>query len=314
MSLENKLTVLLTVYNGMPYLPDTVKSVLNQNDNSSGSHVSSELKEDNSLKFNLLIINNASTDGTAEYLKQINDPRVKIIHNKVQKDRTQALNQGLELIFTEYTAIIDADDLALDGRFVNQLNFLEENQNIVLLGSNIEYIDTEGRVIGFETYPVNHKDLCSRLPLFNQFAHAACMFRTEAVKLVGGYPEDFKYAQDLALWLKLITNNYQVASLAHNYAAIRLHKAQATRSKEYQELRLLDELRLHKLMLKLPNIDANVRQFALFRVAVAAFKLGRRNQAKRAFTEAFKEKFFLFNPLFWLRLKIELKRLYKKSI
>lgn len=296
------ITVLLTVYNGMPYLPQTVASVLGQCAAPESGFV-------------FLIVNNGSTDGSAEFLRDLADSQtarniqIRLIDLDKNIGRTPALNLGLKSIETAYTAIIDADDLALPGRLEAQERFLEANPEIALLGSNVRYIDKTGKLVGNGVFPATHAALCRRLPLYNQFAHAACMFRTGAVKGVGGYPEEFNYAQDLALWLKLFAQGYKAANLADCYAAIRVHPGQATRSEFYKQARAADELALGQMMLALPDFPAESRQLVLLRMAVTKWRQGDKTGARELFRSALKERFLPLNPLLWLRACEEARRL-----
>lgn len=334
--MTRKLTVLLTVYNGMPYLPRTVASVL-------GQRLASE---DN---FCFLLVNNGSTDGSAEFLRSLRadspeskerreglqDPHgpqgaqgtqgaqgaqgtqgttVRLLDLKQNIGRTPVLNLALEHVDTPYTAIIDADDLALPGRLEAQLRFLEEHREIALLGSNVRYIDENDKPVGQSAFPDGHAALCRRLPLYNQFAHAACMFRTEAVKNAGGYPAEFHYAQDFALWLKLFARGHKAASLPGFYAAIRIHPGQATRSEAYRQARAADELALGPMMLALPDFPAESRQLALLRLAVTRWRMGDKSGAGENFRQALKEYWLPLNPLLWMRAFEETRRLPRQLL
>ena len=311
MSSDLKLTVLLTVHNGMPFLPQTVQSILHQNDKTN-----EKLGKAQDLAFDFLIIDNASTDDTQEFLQKLSDPRINIVRNIDKVERSLVLNQALELIKTPYTAIIDADDLALPGRLAAQMEYLEANPNVALVGSNVRYINETGQVIGRTYFPSNapteHSELCRRLPVVNPFSHAACMFRTEAVNSVGGYPQEFKYAHDLALWLKLFLNGYKAASLQGFYAAIRMHSGQATKSDAYKNARLQDELELAKIMLTLPDFGSDSKQLTQLRMALSLWKLGQKDAAKQEFKNAMKERIFLFNPLIWLRAFEEVQKILRR--
>src|SRR5262245_44814994 len=103
-----KVTVLMSVYNGMPYLTEAVDSVVGQT-----------LKD-----WILLIIDDGSTDGTAAYLDSLTDPRIQVVHQE-NRGLAGALNHGVDLCQTEYLARLDADDVALPTRFEKQLAFLE---------------------------------------------------------------------------------------------------------------------------------------------------------------------------------------------
>ena len=94
---EPRLTVLMTVYNGEPYIKDAVVSILNQTYSN----------------FNFLILDNASIDDSIKIINSFNDPRIKIIELSSNIGQTEALNKGLKMIKSKYTARMDADDIVV---------------------------------------------------------------------------------------------------------------------------------------------------------------------------------------------------------
>ena len=119
------LTVLMTVYNGEPYLKQAVASILNQT----------------YQKFNFYILDNASSDNSTEIIKSFNDKRIKLIKLSSNIGQTRALNLGLKMIKTKYTARMDADDIALPTRFEKQIKYLINNPNVSIVGTNHFIID-----------------------------------------------------------------------------------------------------------------------------------------------------------------------------
>jgi len=89
----SEVTVLMTVFNGMPYLAEAVNSILRQT-----------LSD-----FEFVIVDDGSTDGTADFLKSLEDPRISIIHQE-NRGTAAAANHGLENINTRFVARMDADD------------------------------------------------------------------------------------------------------------------------------------------------------------------------------------------------------------
>ena len=100
----SEVSVLMTVYNGMPYLRPAVESVLEQTHSD----------------FKFIIVDDGSEDGTAGYLESIDDPRVTVVRQENQ-GTAKAANHGLSLIETPFVARMDADDIALPTRLEKQL-------------------------------------------------------------------------------------------------------------------------------------------------------------------------------------------------
>ncbi len=288
------VTVLLTVWNGMPYLRSAVESILRQ---TAGDFI-------------FLILNNGSEDGTREYLASLSDPRLVVVHLPENIGRTAVLNRALSLVTTEYTAILDADDIAEPARLEKQMAYLAANPDVALVGGDVLYIDRSGAVVGEERYPTDHETLRDRLPLYNQFAHAACTFRTRAARDAGGYPSQFPYAQDFALWLAMLGQGHKVASIGEFLARIRVHPGQATRNLQLVMTRRADNHRLAMRMLAIPGLAPASRQAAHLRSAGALWGLGRKKEALSCGWQAVRlaPLRLAVNPIVWQRLLFTLRR------
>ncbi len=290
---DKKVTVLLTVFNGMPYLERTVRSILGQT------------LDD----FCFLILDNGSTDAGGSYLEGLRDERIRLLKLEETLPRTQVLRKGLDLVETEYTAIIDADDLAEPTRLDEQAAWLEANPDCALVGSDVIYIDEADRVIGHMNYPTASGELRANLPVLNQFAHAAVMFRTGAARAVGGYPAELGHSQDLGLWIALLRAGHGVGSLPKALARIRLHARQTSGNPAGIARAREDGLRLAVDMAALPGLPVEARQLAELRAAGYLFLLGRRKEAWDGFARVFRlaPLGFFVNPYAWKRIKHQLK-------
>ena len=289
-----RVTVLLTVWNGMPYLTEAVESILAQS-----------LRD-----FVFLILDNGSQDGTGAYLESLDDPRLQIVRLPENIGRTAVLNKGLGMVQTPYTAVLDADDLAEPWRLAAQTAFLDAHPAVALVGSDVRYIDRSGALLGEDRFPAGHAALRDRLPLHNQFAHAACTYRTDAARAAGGYPEKFPYAQDFALWLALLQDGHEVANITDFLARIRVHPGQATRDLRLLLTRRADNHRLAELMLHVPGLAPASRQAAFFRSAGALWGLGRRLEALKALWQGIRTAplYVVVNPILWQRVALQVRR------
>ena len=165
-----KLTVAINVYNGMPYLPDAVESILGQT----------------YTDFELLIVNDGSTDGSCEYLATLSDPRVRIIHQENQ-GCSAASNVAILQCCTPYLARMDADDVAHPERLERQLAFLEQHPEIGLLGTQTAC--RGDRTVGSSIkLPCTHEEIWKALNSgFHAMAHPTLMMRTALIRQLGGY-------------------------------------------------------------------------------------------------------------------------------
>ncbi len=164
------LTVTLPVYNAMPYLAAAVESVLSQSYSD----------------FDFLIIDDGSTDGSADYLHSLRDPRIKLT---VRENRGlgTTLNELFRNSRTEYVARMDADDICEPHRLEKQMAFLRDHSDVVMLGTGIDFIVGNRIVEGFRP-STEHSEIRRRLfqrrPGIN---HPTLVVKRDAWAGVGGY-------------------------------------------------------------------------------------------------------------------------------
>lgn len=181
-----KVTVLMSVYNGARYLRESIESILSQT----------------LTDYELLIINDGSTDDSRDIILSYQDQRIRLVDNSKNIGLTKSLNLGLELAKGELIARHDADDLSYPRRLERQVQFLDDNQDIVLLGASGRVIDETGKPKDFILRtPVGILAIRWYLMFENAFLHASVMFRRDVLlKKLGGYSESFVRYQDYDLW------------------------------------------------------------------------------------------------------------------
>ncbi len=200
-----ELTILLPAYNGMPYLPQAVESILNQTLN----------------RFCLIIIDDGSTDGTPTYLKNLHDPRIKVITQK-NKGLGASLNRGVAMSSTEFIARMDADDISLPHRLQVQFDYMNQHKSVVMLGSQVAFISNERRLPG-PRKPLNHARIRNSLMKgYSAMCHAACMFRTGVAREIGGYRIQ-RAGQDTDFFLRMCEAG-KVANLDEILYLVRIHR------------------------------------------------------------------------------------------
>lgn len=198
-----EVSVIMSVYNGMPYLPEAVESMLDQT-----------VKD-----FHYVIVNDGSTDGTTEYLNRLDDPRIRVVH-QTNKGQGAARTLGLNTCDSEFVAIMDADDVALPTRLEAQLRFLRSHIDIGLVGTQISYLGTGGHRGFSPPLPCEHKIIYTDLL---RGRHAICnpsiMCRTATLKRVGGYRIEGS-GEDLDMWLRM----GEVSKLANLNEVLHLYR------------------------------------------------------------------------------------------
>ncbi len=183
------VSVLLPVYNAERYVAEAVESILTQT----------------FTDFEFLIIDDGSTDRSAEVLRQYADADPRIcLTVRANAGLVSTLNEMLRAARGEFVARMDADDVALPNRFKDQLDFLNTYPDIVCVGGAYVRIDERGRRIMTIHLKEDHgaiqeESLSGAAPL----CHPTVMMRRKTVMQVGGYDPRWVYAEDLDLWLRL---------------------------------------------------------------------------------------------------------------
>jgi GT2 family glycosyltransferase len=182
-----QVSVVTSVYNGEAYLEECVNSILNQT----------------FQDFEYIILNNGSTDRTAEILKSYSDPRLRIVHQE-NLGIAQSLNKGVDLSSGELILRLDADDYSVSQRLEKQLKFMDQHPEIVLCGSRFKVLI--GKETFDQTIPFIEENAAIRKSMgyFNPLAHSTMIYRKKAFIESGGYNKKFKYCQDYDLWLRML--------------------------------------------------------------------------------------------------------------
>lgn len=181
------VTVLMSVYNGEEFLPCALASIFSQT----------------FPDFELWVIDDGSTDRSAEILAGIDDPRLQVLTNTRNIGLTASLNRGLKEARGAYIARLDADDLALPQRLARQKAILDKQPGVGLVGSFAGKIDESGQPSGQWATPLEPEDIYYLLNFRNCLTHSTVMFRRDLVLSLNGYREDLRYAQDYDLWFRL---------------------------------------------------------------------------------------------------------------
>jgi glycosyltransferase involved in cell wall biosynthesis len=204
-----RVTVLLPVHDGEPYVGDAVRSVLEQTFDD----------------FELLVVDDGSTDGTAETLASFHDPRLRVIRNERNVGLVASLNRGLAEARGEYVARIDADDRCLPQRLERQVAVLDAEPRVGLVGSWMELVDASGEPAGRLVARISDfaELLYYTLIMYVLVSHPAAMFRREAVLAVGGYDPHTFLAEDKDLWRRLALARWDARIVQEPLVVYRLH-------------------------------------------------------------------------------------------
>jgi len=209
-----RVTWLLPVRNGMPYLPETLASIEAQT----------------YRQWEVLAWDNGSTDGTLEELQRWIPGRLP---GRVVRDRPMGLGASLAAMVeearTEYCARIDADDVNLPRRLERQVAALDANPRLAVVGSQVVNIDENGEIRWFQwRRPVTHEDLVLFFVRGSPIPHPSALLRREAVLGVGNY-RDVKPVEDYDLWMRL-AKRYELGVLDEVLLRYRIHDQSVSQS------------------------------------------------------------------------------------
>ncbi|MCX6350936.1 MAG: glycosyltransferase family 2 protein [Bacteroidetes bacterium] len=181
-------TFLMTAYNASATIAEAIESVLAQT----------------AKDFILLIVDDASTDNTAEIIHGFKDGRIHYIHNEKNLHIAHAANRGLGLIETDFILRLDADDIAVPTRLATQLTFMNTHPKVGVCGSYTEYFGSRETIWKM---PLENDNIKANLIWDNCFANSSTIIRREVlVENNLAYTDTFKHPpfEDYELWIKLI--------------------------------------------------------------------------------------------------------------
>jgi glycosyltransferase involved in cell wall biosynthesis len=156
----------------------------------------------------LIIVNDGSTDNTREYLTRVceRDERIVVLENPSNLGIQKTLNRGLSVARGVYIARIDDDDIWIHSdKLHSQVAFLDQHPEYVLVGTNGTIVDERGQYLGTYHLPETDSDIRNRMLFKNCFLHPSVLIRRSAVEVSGRYDErpSVQHIEDYALWLRI---------------------------------------------------------------------------------------------------------------
>ncbi|MDX2240841.1 MAG: glycosyltransferase [Leptolyngbyaceae cyanobacterium bins.302] len=212
--MSERVTWLLPIKNGMPYLPQTLASIAAQTYSN----------------WEILAWDNGSTDGTIAELHQWIPSRLP---GRVVTDHPLSLGNALaEMVKqaqTELCARIDADDVNLPQRLEKQVEFLQHHPEVAVLGSQVHRIDSQGIDHGLWTvYPLQPNDILHFMLRSCVIWHPTVLFRRSRILAAGNY-RDIPSAEDYDLWLRVAIHD-RLANLNESLVQYRVHDQSVTQT------------------------------------------------------------------------------------
>ena len=202
------VSIIMPVYNTGKYLPGAIESILNQ-------------AYEN---FEFLIFDDGSSDNSREVIETYAamDSRIKAFYSDDNKGHVHHLNQGIKDSKGEYIARMDSDDISLANRLLTQVDYLNANPSIAVLGSATIQIDSFGKEK--HTSKMSGSSAMTRWVSFftNPLAHPTVMFRKGIFQEIGYYDKNMVPSEDYDLWLRIL-RKYEIANIQEPLLKYRIH-------------------------------------------------------------------------------------------
>lgn len=222
------VTVLMPVYNAAPFLREAIDSILSQT----------------FRDFELLIINDGSTDQSREIILSYSDSRIRLLDNPGNIGLIATLNRGIREARGKYIARMDADDVSLPTRLEKQAGTMKADPAIAVHASFVEFINTDSEVTGHwstDREAVSENEIRKLLMKTNCIAHPSVMIRKEVVEKYFYHPKR-KGAEDWDLWMRMMAAGERIAKLPEVLLKYRVHPGSVSsgdRAEDVLEVRLM---------------------------------------------------------------------------
>lgn len=193
-----RVSVVMSTYNREQNLPIALQSVLEQT----------------MPDFEFIIINDGSNDNTHDIIRAYKnkDSRIVFLENKQNRGLIYSLNRGFKKARGDYIARIDDDDAMLPERLEKQLEYMDKNPTVSVLGTHL-LVPSNNKILEYGC-PTSSDLIHVKLHFKNIIAHPSTMLRRSFLKTHNLlYDKEFKHAEDYDLWRRILLNNGQINCL-----------------------------------------------------------------------------------------------------
>lgn len=223
------VSIIMPVYNGGDFVSKAIDSVLGQS----------------YTNFEFLIINDGSTDKSHNVIKKYRDSRIRYV-SRENEGLAKTLIQLVEMSTGTLIARMDADDVCYPDRIKTQVERFFSNRNLVLHGTNVDYIDYTDNYLGSSVTVGSDHAIRYRMRYGNVFFHPSVMFRRDAYERSGGYSFKYsKYIEDYLLWIKMLKCG-EVQIESKSLLKYRIHSGAISSSVPIGLDRVIAKISIHK--------------------------------------------------------------------
>jgi glycosyltransferase involved in cell wall biosynthesis len=217
------VTAVIPVYNREEYVGTAIDSILRQT----------------WRNFELLVLDDGSTDRSAEVVRSYSDPRIRLECNLTNEGIPRTRNKAVGLARGEYLAFLDSDDWACPERLAKQAVFLDRHPDYAAVGAWSEWMDAAGRSLRrFQRRPLSPEDIAAQQLFSAGIINSTSMART-AILREYEYREEYPLCEDFDLWTR-IAAKHKLGNVPQVLVRCRMHKRRISRTQagRLQDLRI----------------------------------------------------------------------------
>jgi glycosyltransferase involved in cell wall biosynthesis len=223
------VSICIPVFNGENFIKDCLDSVISQSNKN----------------FEIIVIDNNSVDNTLQIVKSYNDPRIKIYSNEKNIGALNNFTKCIELASAEYFVMIPHDDV-MQQNFIDEMStILNKNKEVGIVYAGVNYIDEDKniikKIINYDCDMNFKKNETIKDIVQNFMPIQLPMVRTNILKKIGKFDENFSLFADVNLWMKIMYLDWNVYFISKTLSCLRTHKKQAQRAFQIQDTTLMSE-------------------------------------------------------------------------
>lgn len=235
------LSVIIPVYNAQMFIAEAIQSILNQSFND----------------FELIIIDDGSTDNSRQIIQSFNDKRINYFKNDANKGIVYTRNRGISESKGEFIGMLDADDVAAPDKFKIQIDFLKKNKEFGMVGSWVKFIDENGNKLnGKWKLPASPETIPSWFLFKNYFLQSAVLYRKNCFNNLS-FTKGFDILEDYLIWYQIL-KKFKARNLPKYLINYRIHKGGVT--KKHDDERRDKEKKVFEIMFRDLGIDTTDRE------------------------------------------------------
>lgn len=180
------VSIVMPAYNAMKYLPSAIASVMYQTWEN----------------WELCIVDDASADETGAYLDSLQDPRIRVFHNEINRGTAYSRNRGIHEAKGGWIAFLDSDDMWREDKLEKQIAVIENYPDAALVFTGSAFIDDNGNQMKY-TLQVPEKISYQDILPQNLISCSSVVVRKELL-LKHPFPGAEKVHEDFAIWLQIL--------------------------------------------------------------------------------------------------------------